>query len=352
MTVLLVPPYVGEFGWELMNWQGRVRRLARLADSGGWPSFLAGCQRGEITTLSDVTEAAPLDSTQPPSRIVVLAKPDRERLYSGDGMEFRAIELPTLPGEVDEDGLVDSGRRLPPAEVKSLIARVLESNIKQLGIDDGAAWVYWPRFDGSLWSTAAGHQAFTSLRDAAAKAAGAELDVVLVPRLRKRAGDRNWSSVLWAALADRLEHRGLRVAVAGNNLEQSIGLFSRCRLAAGGSTGGLHLASLCECPHYVWGDGDQRRWTAWDISNRQRYETFWNALGTPVIYDAMGWRPEVDDVLDRICHALDRIGRGSERRWSRGRWAARRAIASLCTESGSRTLVPWRVRHWLKEACV
>ncbi|MCK6482897.1 MAG: hypothetical protein L6R00_02025 [Phycisphaerae bacterium] len=329
---LVVAPYVGEFGWELMNWQAFVRaqRLRR-----------------------------------PAARWIVFGDEGKRRLYEAPGVEFVHVSLDGLPGESCNDGRIDEcSGALAPESLWACVWALMRPHLieRDLCAADASApldgiHVIRPDYDGRLWPAAPPHQAFESLARRPADASGARLDVVLVPRQRALAGLRGQAASWWETLADQLVRRGLRVAVAPARFDEAVTLFSTCRLAAGGSTGGLHLASLCACPHYVWGGGDEERWTGWEISNRQRYETFWNPLGTPARYEPLGWRPAVSTAVEGIVRALDCIGRrgardvdGAAARRFRRRWALKRRCAAWSIAPGEPWL-PWRVRRWLAEAC-
>ena len=90
------------------------------------------------------------------------------------------------------------------------------------------------------------------------------------------------------------------------------------------------------------------------MTNRQRYETVWNPLGTPVVYEKLGWRPSVERAVDGVVSALRRIGRGDgyEKRQAAFRrgWTLRRKLCEMWVEPASR--VPWRIRQFLAEKIV
>ncbi len=319
---LFVAPYPGEFGWELMNWQGRVRWLAQ---HGGY------------------------------DRVVVCARPDRRPLYkcAGGSVVFCPMPSLDLPGEACDDHRIDStGAPIARDCVHSLLRGHVESVCPQLGLDAANADFLLPGKRSQLWPTDASAQLFVSLRRPAALTA----DVVLVPRLRHLAGERNREQSWWDELADRLRRSGLVVEMYEPRLDRAVDQLSRTRLAVGASTGGLHLASLCRCPHYVWGAGPEARWTAWQITNRQRYETVWNPLATPCIYDECGWQPSIDHVYAATRRALERIGLRSPREATRpgfkARWALRRRFARILNVSGGGQRWPWRVQRLVRERLV
>lgn len=313
--VLLVAPYVGEFGWELMNWHGHIRHIAR---SGRF------------------------------DRVIVAAPADRRALYAADEtVEVHPVELPDLPGIASEDHRITiEGGRVPVEFIRGLLVNSLQNVESECGLNIGAADFMIPQLNGHLWPTTPHEQCFSDLRIPGP----ATIDVVLIPRRRDSALERNQPETWWDELAGKLTARGLRVERYVDGLSSAIAQLSRARLSIGASTGGLHLASLCRCPHYVWGCDSSQRWTGLRMSNRQRYETFWNPLGTPVIYDGVGWRPSLDHVVTRTCAALERIGRndghGADRAPSMN-WRIRRGLARV-VQTGDRW--PWRVRRLVHEA--
>lgn len=67
------------------------------------------------------------------------------------------------------------------------------------------------------------------------------------------------------------------------------------KVIVGGSSGVMHLASLCGTPHVVWGD----RRTYFGETLDVRYKKTWNPLGTLVefIFDD-NWRPVPEEVIE------------------------------------------------------
>lgn len=319
---IIIAPYIGEFGWEVMNWQARVRWLA---------------QHREF------------------DQFVIVAPPDRRAFYQDmmDGdrrIAFCPCTPPPMPGQASEDYRVDhDGQRIDREILRDRLARFTKTACQQNGLAVELDELILPLLDGTLFPTRKPFQQFHSLR----KDATQETDVLLVPRQRAVACERNLSSDWWDALQSELARNDLRVARLQSRLDIATAQFSTARLAVGASTGGLHLASLCECPHYVWGPGDDERWTGLRISNRQRYETIWNPLGTACRYDALGWQPEVATVASGVLSALNALGardapRGRSEWSGRWRWRARRLMATSIEARPSAIPLPWRVREYAR----
>jgi hypothetical protein len=209
-----------------------------------------------------------------------------------------------------------------------------------------------PPLDAQMWPTTKPHQSFVSLH----RAGPIDIDIAIIPRKRALAPERNRPDAWWLTLANRLQSCGLVVAICNPPMNAAISTLSRARLAIGASTGGLHLASLCECPHYVWGPGREATWTPLRITNRQRYETIWNPLGTECQYDESGWQPTIEHVVRQTLTALAKIGlprRASERpRRASARWLLRRKLSMLITVDPKHSAVPWRVREFVRERLI
>ncbi|HKQ48730.1 MAG TPA: hypothetical protein VJZ71_11730 [Phycisphaerae bacterium] len=321
--VLVVAPYLGEFGWELMNWQGRVRRLL-------------------------------MDQTHP--RVVLCASPDRRPLYANAAADGRFLFCPVhvdAPGIASEDHRIDArGNRHDPERLRLLTCDAARRACEHYGIDLAHAEFLTPDYRGTLWPTDRADQWFSELR----QSSPLETDILLVPRTRKSATERNQPASWWEELAARLIREGLSVEVYMAPLSNAIRQLSRARLAIGASTGGLHLASLCRCPHFVWGSGADDRWTALKFSNRQRYETIWNPFGTPCRYDECGWQPTVHYILKKSLGALAEIGLPRGRAtpaWSwNPKWRIKRRIARLLDDRRGILPWPWTVRQFVREHVV
>lgn len=322
--MIVVAPYLGEFGWELMNWQGRVRRLISETDG---------------------------------DRVIVCGESDRRALYAQpdeDGrFVFCPIVKPDLPGHRNEDHRIDDhGQPVDREVLRGRITALAREACESIGLAFDEDDLLMPDMASTLYPTTRPHQLFEELRIRSA----IDVDVVLAPRVRRMAGERNMGRDWWEAAARQLRQAGLTVQTYEPRLDAAIRQLSRARLAIGASTGGLHLASLCRCPHYVWGAGADQRWTRLGISNRQRYETFWNPFGTPCRYDECGWQPSVEHVVRQTLQALDEIGlpKGSAApSWSlRPGWRIKRGLARLMEEPAARGWCPWRVRELIREHLV
>jgi hypothetical protein len=284
---------VGEFGWELMAYQARLRALASAFN-----------------------------------RVVVLGDASKAGLYE-DFAEYRSVGVPSegtpnTHGRVFADA-VSAGRFWGALE--EVVRRASEDLVSFEGqaIERHRPWL-GPR---SWVPTFFPWQAFWRYGRSGARREPRR--VVLVSRSRIAARERNLPEAWWDELAERLTSRGFCIEHYAEDVTEGIEQFAGAGLAIGGSTGGLHLASLCGCPHLVWGPGSEQRWDAGPgpVSNHYRYHVSWNPLGTPVAYLPWGWRPPVKAVeraTVRMVEGLfgNRAPADGARRWRRRVWAPQR----------------------------
>jgi ADP-heptose:LPS heptosyltransferase len=107
----------------------------------------------------------------------------------------------------------------------------------------------------------------------------------------------NYPIELWLRLIELLKKHGFeRIAAIGTKeqafapagsldfrgiaMEQLMNMMASTRMVIGPSSGPIHLASLCGTPHVVWARG--RASARVDQRNKERYESYWNPLKTPV----------------------------------------------------------------------
>lgn len=134
-----------------------------------------------------------------------------------------------------------------------------------------------------------------------------EYDIILHSRARSLDPSRNWGTEKYELLIEKLLNDGYSIASIGSlkdanefsgvdsyngkSLDFTVSLLNNCKLAIGESSGAMHLASLCGTKHLVWSYPP----------NKERYETVWNPLNTPVIfYSDEDWNPKVDSIYNLI----------------------------------------------------
>lgn len=131
-------------------------------------------------------------------------------------------------------------------------------------------------------------------------------------RSRDHVHARNWPTSRWQALADGLRKKGLadRIVCIGSPsassvvpecedlrglpLAEQMNVLRSAKWAIGPSSGPMHLASLCRCPHVVWCGGAHSE----RMNTASRYRNHWNPHGTPVLAVPYAtWRPTASAVL-------------------------------------------------------
>ena len=257
---LVAAPFCGEFGWELMSWQAYLRHLAKSYDE-----------------------------------VVVCSRAGRAPLYSDFATKF-------VPHSIK--GLADCW--WTSSDQRLAIERLREELLKDGGVFIG------PR------SVPLAEQDFIPF--GRAEEAKHRFDVIV--HARGEVGKRfeaAWEPSHCDQVVERLLKLGLTVGAIGTQAYSPVGaedcrnvglqadmdLLAACGVAIGPSSGPLHLASLCRAKHIVW--TDRRYFSRIKATNRQRYETKWNPLNTPVmVVDAYGWQPPVDVIVRSVQEAFEK----------------------------------------------
>lgn len=324
MKTLLTAPYVGEIGWELLSWQGRVRHVFR---QGGF------------------------------DRLVVLGAPGKAAFYADMPLEYRAVDLTGLPGTAYEDRRAHQDTRAPidAAAIREQVAPVVDTAERELAAAGHTVETLWPDYTGRIWSCAADTQMFIRFARPVVDPPPAP-HVLLVQRTRSFRAADNWPAESWAELAERLQTRGIRTSTYPHEAEAAITALNGADLAIGQSTGGLHLAALCGCPVLVWAQGESYRASPWQMTDRQRYQTLWNPLATPVQFHAVTGAPRIDTVVHWIDQALARIGRRTGSTLASAAfhcaWRLRECLDRRVVRRPWFGQWPWPVQQWVRYGLV
>jgi len=260
--ILFAGPWVGEFGWELMHWQGFLRKLA--------PRY---------------------------RKVVVSCRSGQEALYADFAHEFTLHDI---------RGTADCNRLLKvdnPEELSRVMALV-------------------PPGADLLAPLGAQPHARQTFRKFGEKKQDLSTDILIHPRGRGHGADRNWSRANWERLLDLLSPLGLRIGCIGLSsatqelsggfveyrdcpLSETVDLMASTRLVVGPSSGPMHLASLCGTAHLVWTD---RTRYARGLVNRTKYERTWNPLGSrAIVLDEWGFHPSPEIVASEIAKFLGKV---------------------------------------------
>lgn len=258
---IIAGPWLGEFGWELMRWQGIFRKLA----IDGW-------------------------------NVYMIARDGHQELYKDYAKEFIPAESLGFNTKGETDGW-----RLNN-EVPSLTKDQIND------ICPGAKYV------SAAVCMQISKQEFIKYEGSLLTEMGPI--IVLHPRSTNKGGTdiRNWPLENWNELVKRLMPDYRRITIGspegaldlnntsdarGCSIKDTINILESAKLIVGPSSGPMHLASLCGTPHLVW--TDDKFWGSCNGTNRQRYETNWNPLGTKtIILDEDNWQPSVDKVEQAI----------------------------------------------------
>lgn len=142
----------------------------------------------------------------------------------------------------------------------------------------------------------------------------------IVVHKRNKGDGREWDKKTWDVFLSKLKNiTDLQVFSIGTQIHGSADCLYRydhgnavkflggAKLCIGPSSGPMHLASLCGCPHIVWTDSKKWNLGGKKGTNRERYETAWNPFKTEaIVIDQYGWKPNPDIVLDEVKKFLER----------------------------------------------
>ena len=137
--------------------------------------------------------------------------------------------------------------------------------------------------------------------------------VVFHARARSHEPGRNWPQAEWNRLAEWVVTSGIakRVICVGTSgdallaegaydmrgepLEAQMDIGASALCAVGPSSGWMHLASLCYCPHLTWVGGKEH------VYVKRRYVDRWNPLRTRAqVLDEPTWQPTFETVRDGV----------------------------------------------------
>jgi len=259
-SIVIGPDWI-EFGWLLMRFQAKARWVAQGHERAG---RIVICEKGHEYLYRDFCD-----------RFHTYKMPGRRDRWLYEGSK------PKMPADIKQQ--YEGALRIIPSE------EVCMSNFDQA--------IYIP---------------YGTKRDSM------NYDLVIHARSLSRytSGDRNWGEIMWGKFVNELGPK--RVCCIGKKdsasyvpgsedlrgipLEQVCDILASSKVCVGTSSGPMHLASLCGCPHVVI-TGPEKHKSLGGRTNRDRYEKLWNPLKTPVIVvDKYGWRPKtVTPVVEAVC---------------------------------------------------
>ncbi len=242
--VAFAGPFYGELGWEIMVWQAYLRRKSHEVDF-MYISTFAGMEP-LYTGFHCPVEFMPHN-------------------HPGRALEWRDVSLceHVVPADVTE--------RIDP--------------IKKYRLDAGEGEHI--RY-GSPWNR--------------------DVEVLFHARGISKASFKNYPLDRWTEIAKHFPksasvgtERDLHIPDTedkrGLPLPELMDLMAGARIVVGGSSGVMHLATLCGTRQVVWGDNK----THFSESLEARYRTTWNPFGTPVTWvESDDWKPPAQKVIDGI----------------------------------------------------
>jgi len=265
MAKLFAGPYVGEFGWLLFGWQGFLRSMSKDYDH----VAIAGREDHRIFYEDFVDEYIP---------------------YEPMGIHTRYTKCKDehVPAEFYDP--FQGYDKIIPAQTQ------LVSWSQSRGF-----FHYNQQYVGDHKQE---FRRFGNSKDNL-------FDIIFHARDTEKCGSkgRNWGQRRWDRLYEKF--KGEKVVFIGSKeeaycpigapdlrgmrLRYVIDIIAGAKVVVGGSSGPIHLASLCGTPHVVWGHP----------LNKRRYEQDWNPLKTPVrFHGADYWRPSVDTVEGLVVDVL------------------------------------------------
>jgi len=253
-NVLVAGPFLGEFGWELMQWQGYVRQLSKFYQ-----------------------------------QTIVYGRSSSAFFYNDFASEFRICEVDSW----DTNGYTLDGfdylQWVDDLGIKCDIL-VADNRCESLPKLFNQDFVNFGEFDS-----------------------GNEYDLIIharkIPSLKGNPDKdlRNWSTEYWDELCFALPDLKIGavgvpelsylppkcIDLRGVETKKLCSIMASSKCCIGPSSGVMHLASLCKTPHFVWTSKD----ATWGFGGTAyRYLRSWNPFATPVkilVFDGYQPKPEL-----------------------------------------------------------
>lgn len=215
MKILFFGPWVGEWGWEVFECQGKIRSMSKNYDK------------------------------------VICSSLERNKLlYQDFCQEFIPFDHDRLHSNMCNSNLRDSDNILNSKEYQLLIQKYLKV-YPEMEIIKPGDYIAWENQE---------FKRYGSFKEEL------KYDIVLHMRKRDTRDSRNWPEENWKKLLKML--RGFKIACIGTNidyffdgiddfrgcsLEEESDLLYSSNMVVGCISGGIHFASLCNCKQISWG---------------------------------------------------------------------------------------------------
>lgn len=254
MNRLITGPWVGELGWQLMSWQGFIRRIAPR-----YKEVIVCCPRGHEALYSDFT---------------------------------KNFITHTIGGRKDKWNLVDTAEKLDHSKLRMTLLRHHGTQLQPCR--------YIPPCDQKF------------VKYGVATNATQSFDVLLHARLKLgKQPYRAWDTGDCDQVAKGLRQRGLSVAAIGTEayappgvtdlrntpLKALMDIMAASKLLIGPTSGPMPLAALCGLQFLTWCTPSYKECV--HTTDRDRLENLWNPFKTNCrVLDQYGWRPTPDVLID------------------------------------------------------
>jgi hypothetical protein len=241
--------WIGEFGWQLFQWQGIIRHIAQNYDS-----TIIGCPEQYQFLYADFA-----------NDFIDLKRDSRfKNMFLSEHYDYMVLEAQKFSSEKGYDVIYPCKNLCysqyyhqsfvtykffwPLDEIKGIVvhARNVEhTKQRNYSLEKWNALIYFLKKYYDLPIYCIGTEAYT--------------------------------------LPECIDYRNVSLLKLSELLSQNVVLVLP-------SCGVAHFASLCQCPHIIWTD---KRQYALGLTNKERYEKTWNPFETPVaIYDKEEWQPD------------------------------------------------------------
>ncbi len=266
--LLCVPPFPGELGWEIINY---------------------------IPYINGIRKSGKFDA------VVACVRVGRERLYP-----FVERFVPSyLVEDVQVSGNCGPKSNAYVSEMGELKGRIR----KMTGKGHKCTFLRCNRIKASMLLPGRSflcYKATTEEIKSCHAKYGSKYAVILV-RTRRFGRGKNWSIANFDKLGRKIKALGFVPVYVGSGasikfscgvnligktkVNDLIPILCGASFAIGGSTGTMHLASMCGTPHVVWGNKRLIK----------RYIKQWNPHGTNVSFiSEFGWKPQVSCVVSEF----------------------------------------------------
>lgn len=263
MTILYVSPWTGEFGWEVGWWNPLIRGLARQYDQ-----VIVACRSTSIYLYEYATK--------------IIEIPAQTTVTFNDHLERLLYKLPA-----------DWGHKGEQVEPKILYAYYKPTG-HLTSVLDGR--------NLSLGTTSDKHvDIMCNFRKGEQKKKQKEYPLELCDALVRLLTQSGYSIGCFGGLTDYCPNE--TIDFRNNSLAEQCAILGTAKCAIGHSSGAMHLASFCRCPHIIW---HVERIGLNPESLIRRYQNDWNPLATPIRYipDAV---PSPESVVETIKGFINNI---------------------------------------------